>query len=330
MPITPSGAPSPGSDPRGSDPRGYDPHGYDPTGYPSGPAAERGALDVSRPQQVPVYGLRTVGEHGGQPPFPPHGGAGAPAARRARPALWIWTSVAVVVLLVAGVVAAEFITRAQTAGRIDDLAASIALTTDAGDAVEGPFSAEIVDGGSSLLQAMGGTIDHVHIEAPDQRVDGESLSTTFDLHEVPVGLDGPAGRVDVTLGADPEALLQLLEYEIDTSLTDGLELTSTELSGDALHFEYTSAYGIVVTHDLEIHAEDGKIVLSPTNYTMTLFGYDLDLGDGDPVELGLCADSGLDGTMEDITTESGRFVLTWSVTGAAPTPQGLAEAWSCI
>lgn len=292
---------------------------------PQQPAPQMQSTLQASPQVMLHPGAHHDG--GGQP----RPGARAPRRRRTGLPRGFWIGLgafALVLLLPASIVVAEFIARGSVVDRLESVAASIE-TTYGGEPVEGGYAVDF--GSLALLGQITGEYGTVTFKGDRQTVGGANMYTQIEAHGFPADASGAIDRVDVLTIASAEAAAhwvggltgggaQLIQPEV--TLRDGSMLVVFE-RGDAAKTRYE--------HEIELRIEGGHLIAEPVSNVMYVRGDRHDFGARGPVQIDLCHDlDGVEVTAEHVSISPIGLELSWSVTGAGPTVDDLGLAASCV
>ncbi|GGA59075.1 hypothetical protein GCM10011490_06310 [Pseudoclavibacter endophyticus] len=261
------------------------------------------------------------------------GGAPASGTKKPRMALWISLgAAALVVLLVAGVVIAEFVTRGNVTGDLEAKAEAISISH--GDStVEGTYDVS-VDGFSFLSQQVGGSYDHIAFSGVDQTLNGQPYSSSFDAYGVPSDLSGPAERIEFNSHRPVDAIQGLLAEDDDADAEAGAGESTVELGDGQIISSYSySSGGYEISYELvyEIRVEDGEFVSQVMSSKINIFGSVSESGEEEPQTMPVCEDQdGLEGEAKEATISPDGVTLVWSVTGERATLDNLGDIAGCV
>lgn len=307
-----------------------------PTGLPGAGQPGAGQPGQQAPQGPGLQGPGAQGQSwqgqapGGMPPHLNQAGQQSPAKRSSKTPLFIVLgAAALVILLVAGAVIGEFVTRGNVSGRLQAVATAMSVTHGPDGAVQGGYDYS-VDAALYLPQVLSGSYDRVTFTGVSQTLGGQAFESTIDLYGLSSSLSGPAERIEVQTNAAPGSLDEWL-VELAGQSDENYEMTVELLDGQA-RISYSFTY-VDATFDyyVEIRTDGSGFVAQVINSTMTIGGTPLSLGEEPPVDLNMCEDvSGIETTADSVTISPEGISFAWTVTGEGATLDNLGAIASCV
>lgn len=232
-------------------PAGYGQGGQTPPpafGQPAGPAQQTGFGQPAAPGQQAGFGqparqfgpgqgagAQQFGQPGGTQGYGQQGfGAqpGAPAKKKMSTGLLVALgAAALVVLLVAGVVIGEFVTRSNVNSDLAEKTGSISLAQGDGEVqIEGDYEVSVA-GFSYLASSIGGTYEHISFTGVEQTFNGKPFESSFDAYGVPSDLAGPAERIEFRMFFSAETFEDFAMGNMgEDSTVNGVELRDGEIA----------------------------------------------------------------------------------------------------
>lgn len=245
----------------------------------------------------------------------------APARRRRR--RWPVVLSVVLVLLVAGVVAADLLGRHYAQQRLE---AEIASRLP-----EGSGAVEVRIGGFSFLaQYLAGSFDEVTLDAPAVAVDGTTASAHIEARGVPTDRTTPVRSGTGQLAITAEALGSLISpfgAVSDIELVDGVIRYQGQTSFLGVDLGFTA--------DLAPSVDGGRVLLSPADVRLESGGASLRLDDIFPdlsrLEVPFCAAELLPRgvVLEGAAVEGDELVVTVSARDLVLSSDTLSDRGSC-
>lgn len=180
----------------------------------------------------------------------------SPEAPRRRHRVWPWVLGGILVLVVAAVLVVDYLAR----GFAEDLiAGQVAEVLEVPDGT--PVEVE-VGGGSVLLQALSGSLDHIRVSVDDYPVGPLAGDLTLVAEGVPLDVSKPTRALTVTLDV-PESALGAIAGELSGVPIDSVALEEPEIvaNGSLTLFGLSLPLGLGLTPG----AEDGALTFIPTS-----------------------------------------------------------------
>ncbi|ARC57205.1 hypothetical protein AS850_08965 [Frondihabitans sp. 762G35] len=248
-----------------------------------------------------------------------------PKRRRGGRTALIVIAVLLIVLVVLAV-AAEFAARSYAEGRAEkEIESSLPSGTTGRVGVD-------IRGFSVILQALGGSLDDVHLSSEDLVVSGVPLAFTADLTQVPLQSGATTGPVDATLTVSQEAL------NTTKAVTD-IGGRVTLKPGDVVFDKTVKVLGLDLTAAVTAKpslAADGKTIrITPTDAAISssnsaISGAAL-LTYLKTLSFDVCAADYLPqgATVSRVTVADGSLALDLRSPGLPLTSAGLTETGSC-
>jgi hypothetical protein len=202
----------------------------------------------------------------------------APPVPRRRRRVWPWVLGGFLVLVVAAVVIIDVLARGYAEDLIAGQAAEVLEVPDGT-----PVDVEI-GGGSVLLQALSGSLDHIRVSVDDYPVGPLTGDLTLVAEGVPFDLSKPTRALSVTLDV-PEAALSAISGELSGVPIDSVALDEPEIVANGS----LSLFGLSVPLGLGLTpaAVDGALAFTPTSIRVSDETIDAGALASDPIWGGL-------------------------------------------